>query len=59
MNWTVEDLDRNVFIPVIEEFRGTANWVADIKKAKKMTEDEAMHIVRCYPALNLCARQIS
>ena len=55
-SWTVENLDNQCFLPRDwdGQIRGTL-WVAEASKAKRMTREEALHIVRSYPALNLCA----
>ncbi len=56
--WTVENLQRGVFLCENWDGRTTSEWVSDIKKAKRLTKSEVMHIVRLYPALDLCGRQI-
>lgn len=57
-NWTVENLERKAFLCSNWDWRNFNFWVTDIKDAHRLTKDEAMHIVRSFPAIWLCARQI-
>jgi hypothetical protein len=58
-NWTVDNLDNGTFLPKNWGWgwRGFGDWVA-LERAQRLTEAEAMHIVRSFPAFNLCARQV-